>query len=254
MSINGNDLISSYLSWLRQKMGVVAIGDTLEITTPFLDRHNDHIQVFVTPTESGLRLTDDGYILSDLRSSGCEVDTPNRKKILESILNGFGVSEVAGELALETSREKFPQKKHALLQAMLAVNDMFMTSRHRVATLFLEDVATFLDQNEIRYSPNVEFTGKSGFIHKFDFLIPKSPKRPERLVRAINHPSKDSVTSLLFNWTDIKDVRSQNSRFYVVLNDAEKKVSPDLIKAFEEYDINVIEWTKRQKSLSELAA
>ena len=35
----------------------------IEITTPFLDRHNDWIQIFVEQLENGrLYLTDDGYI------------------------------------------------------------------------------------------------------------------------------------------------------------------------------------------------
>jgi hypothetical protein len=99
------------------------------------------------------------------------------------------VREERGELFVEASEEHFAQKKHVLLQAMIAVNDMFMTSKHRVATLFLEDVSRFLDSHDVRYSPNVEFTGKTGFVHRFDFLIPKSKKRPERLIRAINHPN-----------------------------------------------------------------
>src|SRR6266496_638104 len=54
----------------------------------------------------------------------------------------------------------------------------------RVISLFIEDVKQFLDEHEVRYSPYVEFTGKSGYLHRFDFLIPKLRKQPERLLKA----------------------------------------------------------------------
>ena len=38
-------LIDEYVRWLRQGISVARIGDAYEITTPFLDRHNDHIQI-----------------------------------------------------------------------------------------------------------------------------------------------------------------------------------------------------------------
>ncbi|WP_418888699.1 DUF1829 domain-containing protein, partial [Methanothrix soehngenii] len=37
----------------------------------------------------------------------------------------------------------------------------------------------------------MKFTGKSGYDHLFDFVIPKSKKRPERILQAINRPSRD---------------------------------------------------------------
>ncbi len=49
-----------------------------------------------------------------------------------------------------------------------------------VLSLFYEDVVTWLDLHEIRYTPKVKFTGKSGFDHLFDFVIPKSRSSPER--------------------------------------------------------------------------
>lgn len=254
MAIECQKLVNAYVDWLRDKITVADIGGVCEITTPFLDRHNDRLQIYIEHIDNGMRLTDDGYILSDLKASGCAIDTPNRKKTLEVILNGFGVREIGGELFVDASASNFPQKKHSLIQAMLSVNDMFMTAKQRVATLFWEDVSRFLDEHEVRYSPNVEFTGKTGFIHKFDFLIPKSKKYPERLVRAINHPTKDAATSVLFSWTDTRDARSKDSLFYVVLNDTEREINNDLVDAFKEYQVRVISWSSRDQHVEELAA
>ncbi len=249
-----DELVESYLSWVRDRISVADIDGVCEITTPFLDRHNDRLQIYVEKTDKGLRLTDDGYIIGDLEASGCSIDTPNRRALLQTVINGFGVHVQDGELFAEASTASFPQKKHALLQSMLAVNDMFMTARQRVATLFLEDVSEFLDEHEVRYSPNVEFTGKTGFTHKFDFLIPKSRQYPERLIRAINQPTRDHATSVLFAWTDTKHDRSQDSKFYVFLNDTGRDLPADLLSAFEEYEVGAIPWSRRDTFTDELAA
>lgn len=254
MAIDCKGLIDAYVTWLRERITAEKLNGACQITTPFLDRHNDRLQIYVVSQNGGLRLTDDGYILADLESSGCPIDTASRKRALQTILNGFGVREVRGELCLDASEANFPAKKHALIQAMLAVNDMFLVSKARVATLFYEEVSKFLDSHDVRYSPQVEFTGKTGFVHKFDFLIPKSRKAPERLIRAINHPSRQNAMSSLFAWTDTKEARDPKSQFIVIMNDAEQQPSPDLASAFQGYGAAVIPWSARDRHAQQLAA
>ncbi|MHC4181154.1 MAG: DUF1828 domain-containing protein [Planctomycetota bacterium] len=166
MAADCQDLVDAYLAWLRDKIIVADINGICEITTPFLDRHNDRLQIYVQRKGDQLRLTDDGYIIGDLESCGCPLDTSRRQELLDTVLNGFGIREEDGELVAEGSPRDFPKKKHALVQAMLAVNDMFMTARQRVTQFFFEDVERFLTDHEVRYSPKVEFTGRSGFLHK----------------------------------------------------------------------------------------
>ena len=60
------DFIENYLSWIRSKSSQKTIGDFEEITTPFVDSHNDKIQFYVSRSPNGFSLTDDGYTLSDL--------------------------------------------------------------------------------------------------------------------------------------------------------------------------------------------
>ena len=98
-------------------------------------------------------------------------------------------------LEVQTSPENFPARKHNLIQAILAVNDLFYLASPIVESLFFEDVVAWLEANDIRYTPKVKFTGTSGFDHLFDFVIPKSPrKQPERIVQAINRPTRDTAS------------------------------------------------------------
>lgn len=247
-------LVDDYLAWLKSRISIADVNGVCEITTPFLDRHNDKIQIYVEHEGNDFRLTDDSYIISDLVSSGCPLDTSHRKKLLESIIRGFGVSVEGDELFIHATEKDFPRKKHLLIQAMLAVNDMFMTSKKQVANLFFEDVKAFFDKNDIRYSPDVEFTGKSGFKHRFDYLIPKSQTEPERLFRAINHPSRNEMTSLLFAWTDTKESRPLKATAYAILNDEEKDLGKELSSSLQKYGISTIPWSRRDEYLSVLKA
>src|SRR5258708_7281909 len=122
-------LIDEYVRWLRAGITVEQAGNAYEITTPFLDRHNDHIQIYVRHENNHFVLTDDGYVLADLRHSGCTLESQRRQALLKSILAGFGVSLSGDELTTVAHNGDFPQRKHAIIQAMLAVGDLFATAQ-----------------------------------------------------------------------------------------------------------------------------
>ena len=157
-------------------------------------------------------------------------------------------------MEVRASKDNFPMHKHNLVQAMLAVNDLFYLASPIVSSLFLEDVIAWLDENEIRYTPSVKFTGKSGYDNLFDFVIPKSKKQPERILQVINRPSRDEAGATAFAWIDTKEVRAPDSRAYALLNDSERTVSPSVMDALQSYDVRPIPWSKRQAVVEELTA
>lgn len=249
-------LKNSYIEWLKNNITTKNIDGVIEITSPLLDRHNDFLQIYVVPTDGKLfKLTDDGYIISDLKASGCDIKgSKRRKEIFRMILNGYGIQSDGEELFVLANLDDFPQKKHLLLQAMLSVNDMFLTSRSVVQSLFYEDVENFLIDKDIRFTDNVNFTGKSGFIHKFDFVIPRSKNGPERIIQTINNPSRERSESLLFAWNDTKDTRKEGSTLYAFLNDKDKNLNKEIISAFTRYDVKTILWSKKNSYIDELSA
>ena len=169
-------------------------------------------------------------------------------------LAGFGVQDNVGRLEVSASAENFALRKHNLVQAMLAVNDLFFLAVPMVASLFYEDVVSWMDAADIRYTPNVKFTGKSGYDHLFDFVIPKSRKRPERIIQTITRPSRDTAEAVAFKWIDTKDVRSPDSKAYAFLNDQEQKVAQGVIDALGSYSVTPVPWSKREEVREELAA
>jgi hypothetical protein len=247
-------LMDQYVAWLKSKTTLRQVADWIEITTPYLDRHNDYLQIYARRQNGNYILTDDGYILDELEPSGCKLESPKRLALLQMTLNGFGVKLVGSSLEVRASKDDFPMRKHNLVQAMLAVNDLFYLASPIVSSLFLEDVIAWLDENEIRYTPNVKFTGKSGYDNLFDFVIPKSKKQPERILQAINRPSRDEAGATAFAWIDTKEVRAPDSRAYALLNDSERALSPSVMDALQSYDVRPIPWSKRQAVVEELTA
>ncbi len=247
-------LLDKYLAWLRDKTALRQVKDWIEITTPYLDRHKDYLQIYVKRDDSGFLLTDDGYTIEDLKRSGCELESKKRKELLILTLNGFGVKLDGNALVVHSSQENFALRKHNLVQSMLAVNDLFYLAVPMVASLFLEDVTSWLDLQEIRYTPKVKFTGKSGYDHLFDFVIPASKKQPERILQTINRPSRDTAQAVAFSWIDTREVRPTNSRAYAFLNDSEHALSASVMDALRNYDVNPVLWSKREEVREELVA
>lgn len=245
-------LLDDYVVWLRDKTLSRTVADWVEITSPFLDRHNDYIQIYAKKSNGSYLLTDDGYTIADLAQSGCKLDSPKRQQLLKMTLNGFGVKLNGESLEVQASPENFALRKHNLVQAMLAVNDMFYLAAPMVSSFFYEDVVSWLDLKDIRYTPHVKLTGNSGFDHFFDFVIPKSRKQPERILKTINRPGRDTAESVAFSWIDTKEVRSANSRIYALLNDTDMNVSSSVVDALKSYDVHPVVWSRRDEVVAEL--
>lgn len=246
--------LDDYLAWLKDKTSLRQIDQWIEITTPYLDRHNDYIQIYASRVNGGFVLTDDGYTIDDLEQSGCKLESPKRQDLLKMILNGFGVQLHGNALELHASHDNFALRKHNLVQAILAVNDMFYLAVPMVASLFYEDVVAWLDLHEIRYISKVKFTGKSGYDHLFDLVIPKSRSKPERILKTINRPNREMAEVAAFSWIDTKEVRPVDSKAYALLNDSEQPVSAGVIDALRSYDVQPVPWSRRDDVRRELAA
>ncbi len=248
-------LLSEYWAWLKDKTTLRQINGTwIEITTPHLDRHNDSLQIYARQENGGYLLSDDSYTIHDLEASGCVLNTEKRKDLLKTTLNGYGVKLNAESLEAYATQENFPLRKHNLIQAMLAVNDLFYLAKPIVESLFYEDVVAWLDANDIRYTPKVKFNGTSGYDHLFDFVVPKSRKQPERIVQAINRPTRDTAESFILSWVDTRQVRPLESKAYAVLNDEDQPVSSGVLEAFRNYQIYPVRFGNRAEVVAELAA
>ncbi len=248
-----DELIRQYIDWLEQGMRVQRLDGVCEIVTPFLDRHNDPLALYLSEESGRYVLSDDGYVLGDLVMSGVDTSGDRRARILDTILTGFGVDNADGELRVEAGPDNLGDAQHRLIQAMLAVNDLFVLGRDHVRSVFLDDVASFLREHKVRFTTNVPRKGRSGIPHNFDFVVPAAGEVPERYIRAINRPNKDNISQYCWAWVDTIDARPPSSQAYAFLND-EKPVPRELLAALHNYRIEPVPWGEREEVAQKLAA
>ncbi|MGF7431051.1 DUF1829 domain-containing protein [Thermoanaerobacterium thermosaccharolyticum] len=255
MSFSPDKMVNDYLKWLKENISYEVINDYVEIVTPFLDRHNDSIQIYIKKIDNdNYLLTDGGEIISDLWLSGIDI-TKHREKIIVDILRRYGAQLTDdNEITINACERDFPLKKHFLIQAILTIDDLFMTSRTNIVSLFTEEVELYLKKQEVSYVSNIALVGKSGFTHNFDFVIPATQRKNERFMKAINRPNKENTTSTIFSWNDVAITRNKDTKLLVILNDLEVKVNNDIINAYKHYDILTIPWSKKDDYKDELTA
>ena len=105
-------LIAKYVAWLKDKTSLRQLEDWIEITTPYLDRHNDYLQIYARRLNGGFLLTDDGYVLEDLQQSGCKIESPKRQALLKMTLGGFGVRLNQNAMEVQASAENFALRNY----------------------------------------------------------------------------------------------------------------------------------------------
>ena len=241
-------MVDQYLRWLRAEIEITELEGSCVISTPFLDRHNDAIEIYVEKKNGGIRLTDDGCTIRDLRQGGMEFGTEKRKAHLAAVLNGFGVKQENDEIYAIGSQKDFPQKKHNLVQAIMAVNDMFVMAEGPVLSLFREDVALFLESSHIAVFSDFKLSGKSGLDHRFDFGLPKTKHKPERVLQAINNLTKDNAASLAFALADVRSMRAEPMGALAMVNDAEHPADEEYLGVLRAYDVLPVFWSQRQEA------
>lgn len=257
-----NSIIDGYVGWWRSQVSIYPEGDAVRIVCPMLDRHNDHMSIYLSDIdEGGYLLTDLGAVLGDLEMSGCDVLSSGARRMkLEEVLSSFGLRQADGELYRKTGESGLFQSINMLMQGMASVDDLFFTAKENARNFFLDDVRAWLDSHEIRYSPGVVLQGRSGFATRFDFCIPKTgTKAPERLIKAIGAPSESNIKNALFGWEDIRESR-EGSKGYLFMNmiggtSKEASVDPMLENACLAYGVRPVHWIgSADDVLAELAA
>lgn len=251
-------LLEDYFRWLKDRTSIKsASSEWVEITTPFLDPHNDCLQIYVRKQGDSIELSDDGYTINDLLDSGVDVTSGRRRELLDDILRGFGVKkDQNGALCAVASYADFPQKKNALIQAMFSINDLLFLAAPHIESLFYDDILGWFDSEGIRYTKDIKFAGRSGYDQRFDFVISgtKRTNTPERIVQTMTNPKKDSANALMFRWQDVRGGRPPETQMIAILNDREKPVPKLVTDALKNYDILPINWSQKDECLELLAA
>jgi hypothetical protein len=248
MQLLMNELLEDYHSWLKKQTKSRAINaEWVEITTPFTNRSNDLIQIFVRKkNDSEYELSDSGDTLMNLSLAGYELSPEKKVYIEEKILYGYGLNIALTEELKVTCRVKeFPQRLHDFIQAILQVDDLSFQVRNRTTSYFLDEVWTFLQEHQAFGSPNVRLSGRSSLSHKFDILIPQRNKLPEVTLKIANSLKRDRLKDYLFMFDDVKKVRD-HLKGAIIINDRDHTVDDTNLTALVNYDIDPCLWSARE--------
>src|SRR5699024_3772260 len=250
-----NDLKKLYDDWNRKNIILKDFNEFIEIQTPFVDMHNDFIHLYFSKTNEKYIISEDGHTLSELSMLGIDVtNTKKRKDYFYKKLRIFGVivDENTKELYVSFDNlSDYPQKQHNLIQCIIHISDMLITSRNNVISIFTEEVKNFFDESDIIYTPDLGFNRKSGNQQNFDFVIPHRKDTKEKIINAVNAPSSQNYQNTLFPFVDIKDLRT-DSEFFVLANDNKEPISNTFNKSLNNYGVKVLPWSNKEKIINTL--
>ena len=245
-----NPLIQDYYSWLKNKTVILADNNTewVSIQTPFIGIFNDVIEIYARKQGGKIILSDNGETLHNLELVGTSLSrSGDRRNVAERILLNYGIQLSKEELLTEATEQNFPQKKHNFLAAIIELNDLYVLSKSNVASIFKEDVRVYLDSQNIIYTPDFISKGTTGLEFMFDFQI--AGKQNELVLKSFNTINKQTLSSFLFSWDDIKNVREKVSKKTVtaiaVINDEEREIRQEYLDALKSKNANYIIWSNR---------
>ena len=136
-----------------------------------------------------------------------------------------------------------------LLAAISEANDLYVIAKHTVAGLFREDVKAYFDEQELVYTPYFISKGSIGLEFTFDFQI--AYRQTELLIKAFNTINKLNLSSFLFTWDDVKQVREKQTEKKViglaVINNEDREVKDEYLEALRNKRAEFILWKDRNK-------
>lgn len=256
MTKNTNDileLVDSYSNWFKKELKTNSLKESefSVIHTPFINNHNDNISIYAKVSGNDILLSDDSDTMNTLEMIGLNL-TPKRIDNLDYILRKYNLSILNNEITAKANKSNFPRVIHSLISGIIDIGNLHLTSQERVASFFSDDVKIYLDRNEIYYTADISFQGKSNYTHNYDLLFQKNKNHPERLANIVDSPSRAKISNLLFSWSDIRDVReSNNTELLVFLNDKDK-FSSNILEALDEYNVKSILWSEKEDYLEYL--
>ena len=245
-----NTYVDGYYDWLREKT-VIQKGETTDwflINTPFLGAFNDTIEIYAQKKLNKIILSDNGETITNLELQGLHIQGSKRRRyILDTIILNYGVKFSNDELIIEADFENFSQSKHNLLSAIIEINDLYVLSKNNVSSIFKEDVRTYLDNQDIIYTPDFISKGVTGLEFNFDFQI--AQKNKEIVIKSFNTINKSNLPTFLFSWGDIKPVREKITKKEVtaiaIINDVDKEIKNEFIDALKSKNANFILWSEK---------
>jgi len=249
-----SSLVDDYVNWLRKQYHVNKLGNSEEIITPFTNSIGDNITIYVSPNPDGsITLTDDFDTLGDLEMMGINLSVPTREKYLKNILKDYEIECVDKELFITGDKIDFPKMKQDLVEAIIHIDDLFMTRKENVSNIFKEEVYNYFDKNDFGGLKTYKPYGASGNDYVVDYTIPQKNDRPFRFINFTNTSSFSNIATAGAMYGDIsngQDYNLNNSEFIIIYNSEQSNPSGKSINIAAQYNLKLVPWDDKKKILT----
>lgn len=111
-------------TWFDDSIICIAMDDYVEVTTPFLNSHNDLITIYVTRDGDNFLLTDDGETLGMRETYGYDVDSKEARERFEKIARMTGCYLENYELRVKSTERNLGFNLNRLAVAMTRISDL----------------------------------------------------------------------------------------------------------------------------------
>lgn len=242
------NLVESYISYLEKNFEVKPFDRDCLIVTPFPGLDGDHIEVRIFEHNGKIVLTDDGLTLDSLFLGGLNLPDKStaRQYLLNTALNTNRAYLLDNEIAVNVAPDRDPgEALMRLIRAITSIQHLAYTIRGASVQLFKEQVADYLKENQIPFTPDFTVTGKTKD-HRFDFVIPERPRLT--LIKTCSTGNRSYArrlaTDVAFGYADL--ARAQvDFEGITIVDDDEDVWDEQSLTMLREYSHKLIPWSDR---------
>ena len=243
-------VVREYLDKIKANFACQSSDGRLKIITPYVYPDNDLIEVYVEELPNGrARVSDVSEAARHLHAQGFDLfASPKRRFIAETAASRVNAAFERGAIVREGPVEELGSLIFDVIVAVRGVADLIYTSRAYEPAPFVEEVADFLKEKQLRFERRVPVRGASGREYRVPIVIEERIYL-QPLSAEFQRALKPRVDATLRMWVDVNG----KAKKFSVVNDVDFAWSePDviLLSRFS----HVFRWSARVELASALTA
>ena len=230
----------------------------VRVRTPFLYPDGGVIDVFVQLHDGHFTVTDLGEALGWLRLQSVSAQrSPKQQRLLQDVCMTLGVELFRGQLLLRGDEPaQLSDRILRLGQAVVRASDLWFTTRTRSVESMTDEVADYLQEQQIPFERAVKLAGCSGRDWSVDFQT--RTERSSALIFVLATGSRAGARRVaehvVAGWHDLSPLRvgPQASRFISLFDDTSDVWSEEDFKLVESIS-DIRRWSRPDEFVELLA-
>lgn len=166
--------LSSKIAFRQKRPGIY------QLIAPFFHEDGDMVDIYLEKSKESpdkIRISDYGKTIMRL-SYSYEIDTPNKAKIFNQIVDESSINEDSGRLYIEVLPETLTAGIYQFVQAIAKVSNMRHFGREVIKSMFYENLNDYILSDLARFQPTPKVTpikDRDDLEVDFAFPIAKKP-------------------------------------------------------------------------------